>query len=243
MARALSIVIAAAATLVSAACTRDHTEDAGPQANRSFNVGNFSGIEVAGHYDVRVTTGGKPGVTVSGPQNVIDHMVVEVKGDELRIHPRKEGAFGKAMHFRNHEPVRVEVTVPSLREATIAGSGNIEVDKVSGGPFEGTIAGSGSLSLPSLDVQSLKITIAGSGGVTGAGKAATGEHSIAGSGDMDLSKVVHQDVNATIAGSGDIRATATGKADISIMGSGNVDITGGAKCKVSKMGSGSANCS
>ena len=45
------------------------------------------------------------------------------------------------------------VTVPQLRAATIAGSGDIKVDQVTGDLFEGTVAGSGGMPLASTEVQ------------------------------------------------------------------------------------------
>jgi hypothetical protein len=235
-------VIAAAAS--SAGCTRDRIEDAGPKTTRAFPVGNFSQIAVAGSYDVRVRTGGKPGVTVTGPKNILDHMEVEVDGNRLEIHPKKEGMWGHRMHWGSHDKVTVDVVAPtSIEKASIAGSGDMAIDKVAGNMFDGSIAGSGSLGVASIDVQELKLSIAGSGDVTGSGKAQRADHSIAGSGSIDLPNVTTQDLKVSIAGSGDVATKATGTADISIMGSGDVTVTGGAKCNVHKMGSGSANCS
>lgn len=235
------LVLAAAAS--SAGCTHERIQDAGPKTTRAFPVGNFSGIEVAGSYDVRVRTGGKPGVTVTGPQNILDHMVVEVDGNELQIHPKKDGMFGHRFQWGSHDKVVVDVTAPSIEKASIAGSGDVAIDKVAGNSFDGSIAGSGSLGLASINVQSLKLSIAGSGDVSGSGKAVSANHSIAGSGSIELGNVTTQDLKVSIAGSGDVVTKATGTADISIMGSGDVTVTGGAKCNVHKMGSGSANCS
>lgn len=235
------LVLAAAAS--SAGCTHERIADAGPKTTRAFPVGNFSGIAVAGSYDVRVRTGGKPGVTVTGPQNILDHMVVEVDGNELQIHPKKD-SFGRRFHWGSHDKVVVDVTAPtSIEKTSIAGSGDVAIDKVAGNSFDGSIAGSGSLGLASIDVQTLKLSIAGSGDVSGSGKAVSSNHSIAGSGSIELGGVTTQDLKVSIAGSGDVVTKATGTADISIMGSGDVTVTGGAKCNVHKMGSGSANCS
>jgi len=234
------LVIAAAAS--SAGCTHERIEDAGPKTTRAFPVGDFSQIAVAGSYDVRVRTGGKPGVTVTGPKNILDHMEVEVDGNRLEIHPKKE-TWGHRIQWGSHDKVMVDVTAPSIEKASIAGSGDVAIDKVAGNSFDGSIAGSGSLGLGSIDVKALKLSIAGSGDVTGSGKAVSADHSIAGSGSIELGKVTTQDLNVSIAGSGDVVTMATGTAKISIMGSGDVTVTGGAKCDVHKMGSGSANCS
>lgn len=237
------MAIAAATAAATAGCSESRAENGGPAVQRSYTVGNFDRIEVAGPYQVRVRTGGAPSVSASGPEKLIERVVVEVKGDTLLIRPRKERGFfswgsgprGKAT---------IEVSAAALREATIAGSGDIIVDKVTGTDFDGTVAGSGDLSLGSVAVESLKLTIAGSGGVrAGSGRARAAEYSIAGSGDIDARGVRLEKADVSIAGSGSIRGQATGTADVNIMGSGDVELTGGARCSVSKAGSGNVRCS
>lgn len=235
----------AAGLLVSvalAACNHDRHEDPGPIVSKAFPVGDFQKLEVAGSYDVDVKTGSKASVNVRGPQNIIDRMLVEVKGDELHIGSRGRNGF----HFNwgsHHDGVQVTVTVPMLTGAALAGSGDIRVDRVAGDKFAGSIAGSGDLQVAAIEVKALAVNIAGSGDVQVAGKAESAEYNIAGSGDLDASALEAKDLNVSIAGSGDVRGRAVGTAKISIMGSGDANITGGAKCDVSKMGSGDAHCS
>ncbi|MFL6729510.1 MAG: head GIN domain-containing protein [Sphingomicrobium sp.] len=232
-----------AATVATSACGRSHAEEGGPTVARNYQVGNFQEIEVAGPYDVTVRTGAAPTVSARGSQKMIEHMVVEVKDGKLLIHPEKQkGWFGGGWNFRGK--VDLAVTVPQLREATIAGSGDIAIDRIQGDRFDGTVAGSGGLDVAALDVQKLNLTIAGSGGVKAvAGKAQSASYDIAGSGDIDARGIQALTADLSIAGSGSIAAHATGTADVSIMGSGDVEVTGGAKCKVSKAGSGDVRCS
>lgn len=242
MRRSLQAALITAAAAMAAACGATRAADAGPATSRSFPVGHFSSIEVAGPYDVRVRTGGKPGVSVTGPQNILDRMVVEVDGGELRIHSKKDGMF-RSMHWGEHSPVTIEVSAPMLDGAAIAGSGDIAIDRVKGAAFRGAVAGSGALSIGAVAVDKLTLDIAGSGDIEAAGTSGEADYKIAGSGSVISPKVVSQTLTVSIAGSGDVAAHATGTAKISIMGSGDVNVTGGAKCTVSKMGSGSANCS
>ena len=238
---AAAVIAASAAT---SACGHSRAEDGGPTVSRNYQVGNFQQIEVAGPYDVEVKTGANPGASATGSQNLLDKTVVEVRGDKLVIRPEERKGwfhFGWNMH---HGKARFSVTVPELKGATIAGSGDIRVDKVRGDRFEGTVAGSGGLGVGAMDVQSLKIAIAGSGDAkAGQGKAQNAQYDIAGSGGIDAAGVAVQNAKVSIAGSGSIKARASGTADVSIMGSGDVDVTGGAKCSVSKAGSGDVRCS
>ena len=237
---AAAIVAASAAT---GACGQMNHEGGGPTVSRNYEVGAFQQIEVAGPYEVTVRTGANPGVSAHGSQKLLDRTIVEVQGDKLVIHPQERHSFfnwGWGMHGKTN----FTVTVPELSGATIAGSGDIHVDRVQGAAFDGTVAGSGGLSVDTVNVQSLKLSIAGSGSAkAGTGKTQSADYSIGGSGDIEAGSVQAQQAKVSIAGSGSIKANATGTADVSIMGSGDVDVTGGAKCTISKAGSGDVRCS
>jgi hypothetical protein len=237
----LASIIAVSAALAAAGCGRLHAEDGGPSVDRNYQVGAFQSIEVAGPYEVEVRTGGAPSVSASGPDKLIERLVVEVKGDRLLIHPRKQNGFNWS---GSRGTAKVQVTAPMLRAAAIAGSGGLMVDRITGDRFEGSIAGSGDLRLQTVEVQSLKLSIGGSGSVeAGRGRARNADYSIAGSGGIDARAMRADTASISIAGSGSVNGQATGSADVSIMGSGDVSLTGGARCNVSKMGSGEVRCS
>lgn len=224
-----------------AGCGESRAENGGPTVQRSYQVGAFQQVEVAGPFDVQVRTGAGPSVSASGPEKLIERLVVEVRGDRLVIKPREEGWFGG---WGRHGKATVQVTAPALRAAAVAGSGGMVIDQVKGPAFAASVTGSGDLSVEAVEVDILKLSIAGSGDLNArSGQARSVDLGIAGSGDIDAGGVRSESASASIAGSGDIRAQATATADVSIMGSGDVTLTGGARCTVSKMGSGSANCS
>ena len=231
-----------AASAATSACGHARGEDPGPTVSRNYSVGNFQQVEVAGPYEVTVQTGGQPGVAARGPQNLLEKTVVEVKGDKLLIRPKERHGFHWLSGPRGH--AEFTVTVPQIQAATIAGSGDIHVDRVRGDRFDGTVAGSGALDVQNVEVGALKLAIGGSGSVkAGAGKAQSATYDIGGSGDIDAGAVQTQQAKVSIAGSGSVKAHSSGTADVSIMGAGDVDVSGGAKCSVSKHGSGNVNCS
>src|SRR3954454_22820234 len=99
MRKVLAIGILAAALAVTA-CTQAKSENGGPSISRNYPVGGFTVIEVAGPFDVDVHTGGQPAVSATGPQKMIEHMMVEVKGDRLMIYPKQEqGMFHMGWNF------------------------------------------------------------------------------------------------------------------------------------------------
>ena len=151
-----------AAAAVTAGCGQARS-DPGPATSRSYQVGAFDRIEVAGPYEVQVTTGSAPSVHATGGERAIERMVVEVNGDTLEIHPQKRKGWNFGWS-RKAGAVKLTVTVPSLRAAEIAGSGDISVDRVTGARFEGEVAGSGDLRLAQVAVDQLKMGIAGRDG-------------------------------------------------------------------------------
>lgn len=239
MRRAIAIALLAAA-VAAAGCGQDREDGGGPTVERDFPVGGFERIEVAGPYEVEVRTGSNPSVHASGPEKDIERLVVEVRGDRLLIHPRKDR---RMFNWASHDGIRIAVTVPQLRGAAIAGSGGISIDRVTGPSFKGEIAGSGNLEVEAAEVESIQLSIAGSGDINAAGKARNAEYNIAGSGDIDAEKLIAETAKVSIAGSGNVTAHATATAEINSLGSGDVALSGGAKCNVSKHGSGDVHCS
>src|SRR4051794_29419655 len=124
MRKSIAAAVIAASTATSA-CGQAHSEDAGPDTSRNYQVANFQQIEVAGPYDVEVRTGSKPSVSARGSQKLLERTIVEVKGDKLVIHPEKQNGWFH-MGWGTNGKAHFVVTVPALTGATIAGSGDIK---------------------------------------------------------------------------------------------------------------------
>ena len=240
MTRLISLV---ALTAFASGCNLSNdaeARDAGPTVDRTYKVGAFDRITVAGPYEVTVKTGGEPGVVAHGGEAVLAETDFIVEKGVLKIVPKRKNGF--RWNWGSNGKVRVDVSAAALRGATIAGSGAVQIDRVAGGDFAGKVAGSGDLGIAQMDAGKVELAVAGSGNVRAAGKARSLDISIAGSGDVDVSALDVVAAEVSIAGSGNVRARATGTAAVSIMGSGDVEISGGAKCDVSKKGSGEVRC-
>lgn len=230
-----------AGTIALAAATAAYGQSGGSSVSRNYPVGAFDRIGVAGPYHVEVRTGTGPSVSASGPQQMMDRMVVEVRDGELKIHPLRDN---ENFHWNDRGQVTLTVTVPQLRGADLAGSGDMRIDQIRGANFDGSVAGSGNLLLGGVEVGSLKLSIAGSGDArTGKGSARTIDISVAGSGDADTRGTASPSASISVAGSGKVSAFATQIANVSVIGSGDVEIVGGARCAVTKAGHGRVHCS
>jgi hypothetical protein len=206
-------------------------------AERSFPVGAFTKIRLAGSPNVRVRTGTQPSVVATGTAADLDRLEITVRGDELQI-SQKSGSWSWS-----REGLRIEVTVPRLEAAALVGSGDMEIDRIKGGDFSGSLRGSGDLSLAAIDADAVNLAIEGSGDISAAGRCDTGTFAVNGSGDIGAAGLRCRTATVTLQGSGDIAVGATATATVALNGSGNVSVTGGARCTTSKRGSGDVSCS
>lgn len=210
-------------------------------ATRSFPVPGFTRLRVEGPYDVRVHTGGHVSVNARGPQARIDRLVVEPRGDTLVVTTEK-GWNWHMLGWKGNDAVVVDISVPTLVSAALAGSGDLHVDRIHGGDFSALLAGSGDLSIERLETNRLHANIAGSGDLSIAGHTDRADASVQGSGDLDAAGLTVGQLNIQLAGSGDVSFGATKSAHGSLVGSGDISIAGRAACQISKTGSGDIKC-
>jgi len=232
----------AAAALAATAChvgAEAEERDPGSTVSRTYQIGAFDRIEVAGPYEVKVSTGGAPGASATGGDRLLDETEVVVEGNTLKIRPKKEN--GIRWSWGRQAKAQFTVTTAMLHGAAIAGSGGISVDKVDG-DFKGVIGGSGDLALAAVKGGAIDFAIGGSGKITAAGTAQSTSIKIGGSGNVDASGLAAKTASVAIGGNGNVKANASDSATVKIAGSGDIAITGGANCSVSKAGSGNVTC-
>ena len=234
----LTLLSAGAAAML-AGCGVVRADSAGPAATRSFAASGFDRVELRGSDNVVVRVGAAESVTATGPEKELERLKVEVVDGALRVGREGKWSMGWAT---GREPVVITVTVPKLRGASVAGSGDMKVDRVQTPSFNGAIAGSGNLEIGMLQSDAASIKIAGSGDAAISGETKSLEISIAGSGNLAAPGLKAEHAKIKIAGSGDVRAYVSGDADVSIVGSGDVELAGNPRCRVSKMGAGDVRC-
>jgi len=220
------------------ASSESRPADSGPAATKSFALSGFTGVDVAGPYDVTIRRGDSFAISAKGPQAELDQLEVEVDGSTLSI-GRKRSSWS----FRDHDDVDITITMPRLSAVELAGSGSIDVDSVDGDAVEAAVTGSGELKIAKLTAASVKLAMSGSGDLEVAGgKVGSGDIGVTGSGDIDADGLVADTLDVSVTGSGNVEAQATASADVRVIGSGDVKIGGGAKCSTSKTGSGNVTC-
>ena len=239
--RLAPLVLAAAGALSFAAAaypgTSHNALDAGHPIPAAWAAaGTFDKVSAAGPDSVRFTTGYRWQVRAEGDARTLDRLRFLVEDGQLVVGRRTSADKTKL------PTATIYVTAPSIRAATLAGSGAFAVDRLSGEQVSATVAGSGDLTVDTVAARSLTGTIAGSGDLTVAGKADSARLTVAGSGTFDGHAFHAGDANATIAGSGSAVFHSDGTVAAHISGSGNVTVQGRATCHQSRSGSGSLRC-
>lgn len=207
---------------------------------QSFAVSGFTRVRVAGPDDVSVRPGAQFAVVATGAPELLARLEVEVHDGELSIGRKR--ATGRRWNVASGEGVQIEVTLPALGAATLAGSGNLRVAAISGASFKVALTGSGEIDVSGIKVDSLQVDLTGSGNIRLDGSARQGALALTGSGDIEAGRLQAGSLEVRLNGAGDVRATASGHASINLAGSGDVLVQGTVDCTISRRGSGAAHC-
>lgn len=207
-----------------------------PIASSWMATERFTALTLASGDTLTIVEGDHWRIRADGKPTVLAKLRFLVEDGQMVIGRRSGRAQDRAGN------ARIEVTVPSLDSVTLAGSGHIRIDRISGPAATLTVAGSGTLTLTDLETDRLAATIAGSGELILAGHAQTAKITIAGSGDIRAARLSTRDAAVTVAGSGDAQFLASGAVEASIVGSGDVDVIGTRDCTQTRMGSGRLTC-
>jgi hypothetical protein len=181
------------------------------------SVSGFKRIELRLPLDVTIRPGKESTLELElRDPSVADKITTEVRGETLVI---SSNAHSLSMHGKNV----ATITMPELRGASIAGSGNIDISGFDqSGELALSISGSGDIAYSGKS-GSLSVSISGSGNVKVAGAAGALAVSIDGSGDFKGADFATKNASVAVNGSGnaDLRLTG-GSANFAVNGSGDI---------------------
>jgi hypothetical protein len=142
-------------------------------------------------------------------------------------------------NVKEAKPVTVYITLPTVTDIALAGSGSIRSTAKFTGIDDLSIAVSGSGNI-SFDFESddTEVALSGSGEIKLSGTTEDLEISISGSGDVFAKNLEAKDCRINISGSGDAQVQVNGDLETNIAGSGDVHYTGDASVKTRISGSG-----
>ena len=189
---------------------------------RTLSFENFDSISISNSADVFLSYGEEQSVVVSASETQFDKLNMEVKRGSLLIKNKKNRGNNNWNWRKNDKRLQVYITMPTIKEIAIAGSGDFVMEDEFNLPsLDISIAGSGDVVLKKGSAEKFSVSIAGSGDVDSNLETVSSEVSIAGSGDVEL--IVEKRLEISIAGSGDVTYKGNpDHVDISSVGSGEV---------------------
>ncbi|MEK7253122.1 MAG: head GIN domain-containing protein [Bacteroidota bacterium] len=203
----------------------------GPKVTKTLDLSAFESVGLSISADVYLRQGSTQSVKIEAQQNIIDNLVKNVENGKWKI------KFDK--NVREQEGVKIWITVPTLKDVAVSGSGDI----IGESPFKNlgdihlAISGSGSIQLDA-DSKSLGAAVSGSGDMKLAGATGGFEIAISGSGNIESFDLSSKTCEVSIAGSGDASVNASESLQVSIAGSGDVFYKGSPKVQSKISGSG-----
>ncbi|WOE75247.1 head GIN domain-containing protein [Alterisphingorhabdus coralli] len=243
-----TLAFGALSTLALSACVisiddddvRSYASDDGyaPVIGETVTTAAFDRVSLEGPDKLVIVRGDTPSWMVSGENEDVRNLRIEVDGDTLRI--RRIGN----RYYRNggYDPANIIVTAPVLSGFSVAGSGDATITEMIGESAAINIAGSGKVTVGKVNVSQLDVQIAGSGRAILSGGAGLMNLSVAGSGDLRGADLSVSRAAVSVAGSGDAEFTSDGEVDASVIGSGDVVVRGNAICNSDRSGSGTVRC-
>jgi hypothetical protein len=174
------------------------TKGSGVSVSQTRTVPTFTAVDLAGTNELTVRVGQPQQVVVRADDNLLDKVVTEVRAGVLVVF---DGGS-----FTTRSPMSVVVTVPSLRSATLSGTGQLIVTDVAAGTFTARLPGTGSM--------------------VATGRADRVDAAISGDGSMTLESLLATDATVTVRGTGSVMIHVTGSLHATVSGTGSVVYTG-----------------
>jgi hypothetical protein len=181
-------------------CTFAQTRGSGKIISESRDASGFTGIALESTGDITITQGATESLSIETDDNLLPLLTSKVENGVLILGTQDN------TYLEPSKGIRYTITVKSLENLEISGSGDIQASD--------------------LTLDALAIDISGSGDIKLSGTVNTQSIEISGSGNYNGCTLQSEGSSVSISGSGDIRVAATDTLSIDISGSGNVMYVG-----------------
>ena len=207
----------------------------GDVVSRTFNVADFTAVDIGGSRDIVFRHSENHSVTIEMQESLFDILRVEVRGSTLNIR------FDGSVTSIGVRP-RVYVYAPLLERVSLSGSVSATADNAD--IFADIVAismsGSGNAAF-TMDVTRLGIGTSGSSRLEFSGRADNVDIEQSGSGTISALDLQAQDVSIRRSGSGGVYVSVSDNLNISASGSGRVRYRGSPSITQSTTGSGTVS--
>lgn len=194
-------------------------------------VAGVTGVTLATSGDLTVTTGAEDKLVIEAEDNLLHYLTSDVTSGVLELSTLPNTSINVT------RPIHYTLTVKQLSKVNVLGSGDAQVDQLSGDTVVIRAAGSGGLNVGSVDGKELTLTVLGSGSVviTGGSVESARVESL-GSGDLRAEGLnigmagspMDQRINSLGSGRVTLGMLIGNTLNANLNGSGDVVLNGGA---------------
>jgi hypothetical protein len=230
-----------------------HAEGRAVASETRSVANNVTTVELSGPINLTLRQAMTASLEVRAEQRMLGNVETSSEGETLHIGTR-------GIVLRHREPLQVTLSLPSLAELRVDGSGDSTVSGFSGERIEVQLDGSGrvkfngrfrqvstglhgsgEIEMNSGSSDKVEAEVMGSGSMTLVGSARELRTESTGSGELDARHLRADTVSVKQQGSGNTRVHARQSVAVALSGSGDVDVYGNPNQRsVSRTGSGDA---
>jgi len=217
-------VMAIIVTLFSG-CTFNITggvEGVGEMVSRSFDVEDFSSIDITGAFEVTWRQDDSRSVAVEAQENLLELLQVEVTTFGTLVI-----SFSENITVRNRENTpRIYINSPHLEIANFGGaSDTVNWDKIIADTFSLSASGASNINLD-LEVETLNISTDGASDINLGGTAGSAVISVSGAANISAARLQIRDAAVVVSGAADVNIAVSDNVDVTVTGAGTVRYSG-----------------
>ena len=180
---------------------------AGETLSQSYELQDFSAIEISGAYNLAVKVGGEYGVTISGHEEELARSEISVRKGVLVLGSKKR--LHREKNHDGHNSLTATVTLPALDSLTVSGVVDADITGVDAGAFEVNLAGVGEVNI--------------------SGRCKRLDARVSGVGELNAKSLECAEADIALSGMGEASVFAREIAKAEVSGMGEINIYGSPK--------------
>jgi len=181
------------------------------------NVGNFTGIDVGGAFDVYLTIKNEPSLIIETDENLQDNITTKIRNDKLVI---------SSSAIRNATKLNIYISAPEITYIKTSGAASLEVSNTLSADLLQLVASGASDIRLDADVDELITEASGASTVRLTGTAANHQVKASGAADIKAGELLTRTTSVAASGASDVTINASEKVNRKISGAGAVKIAG-----------------
>lgn len=201
----LSVLFCVALLFTLAGCDvmpgKDKVSGSGRAKKETREVAPFTAVEVKCAGTINVTAQGKPGLEISGDDNILPLIKTEVRDNTLYVTADKD--------YDAKNTLQVNISTPDLAKFVFAGAGEVTLSKIKNNQVE--------------------IVATGAGALKASGETKEAALTLSGAGHIDAKDLLAEKTKATSTGVGQMDVYASEQLDANTSGVGVINYYGNPK--------------